>query len=119
MFIGVYFDHWVIKILPFLRAKKLIEYQSNNPYDEVCNALKLNFIKRALEEKCLCKVVKATTSKEAWKLLEAEFGTKRSDMQQQVMSQAKKSAIDMRVDDQDSKRKIELGESHSKVDDGC
>ena len=71
-----------------------------------------------MHEKCLCKVAKATTSKEAWKFLDEEFGEKGTDMQQQVMSQAKKSAADMRVDEQGSKRKTELGESQSKVDDG-
>jgi len=40
-------------------------------------------------------------------------------MQQQVMSQAKKSTTNLRVYEQDSKRKIKLGEPHSKVDDGC
>lgn len=34
----------------------------------------LNFIKQLLDEKFLCNVEKATTSKEAWKILEAEFG---------------------------------------------
>ena len=32
MFTCEYFDHWVIKMLTFLRAKELIEYDSNNPY---------------------------------------------------------------------------------------
>ena len=35
------------------------------------------------------------------------------------MSQVKKSVADLRVDEQDSERKTELGESHSKVHDGC
>jgi len=101
----------------FLRAKELIEYESNNPYDEVCDALTLTFIKQTLDENCLCKVAKATTSKEAWKFLEAEFGARGGDMQQQVMSQTKKSAADLRVYEKDSERKIELREPHSKVDD--
>ena len=45
MFTGDYFDHWVIKMLTFFRAKELIVYDCNNPYDEVCNVLALNFIK--------------------------------------------------------------------------
>ena len=67
----------------------------------------------------MCKIAKATTSKEAWKILEAEFGARGSDMQQHVMSTTKKSVVDLRVNEQDSERKTELGESHSKVDDGC
>lgn len=106
-------------MLTFLRAKELIKYESNNPYDVVCGVLALNLIKYALDEKFFCKVGKAITSKEAWKILEAEFGTRESGMQQQVMSQAKKSAVDLSIDVQDSERKTELGESHSKVDDGC
>jgi len=35
------------------------------------------------------------------------------------MSQAKKSAADLRVNEEDFERKTEIGESHSKVDDGC
>jgi len=35
------------------------------------------------------------------------------------MSQGKNSVVNMRLDEQDSERKIGLGESHSKVDDGC
>ena len=66
----------------FFQSKELIKYESNNPYDEVCDALALNFIKQTLDEKCLCKVAKATTSKEAWKFLEAKFGARVSDMQQ-------------------------------------
>jgi len=65
MFTSEYFDCWVIKMLTFLRAKELIEYESNNPYDAVCNVLTLNFIKYALDKKCSCKIAKATTSKEA------------------------------------------------------
>jgi len=80
MFTGEYFDHWVIKMLTFLRVKDLIEYESNNPHDEVCDVLALNFIKQVLDDNFLCKIEKATTSKEAWKILEAEFGTKGSDM---------------------------------------
>ena len=30
MFTRKYFDHWVIKMLIFLRAKELIQYESNN-----------------------------------------------------------------------------------------
>ena len=112
MFTSKYFDLWVIRMLTFLRAKDLIEHWSNNPYDEVCDDLALNFIKQALDENCLCKLAEATTSKEAWKFLEAEFGARESDMQHQVMSQGKKSATDLRVYEQDSKRKTELGESH-------
>lgn len=82
MFTSKYFDFWVIKMLNFIQAKELIEHQSNNPYDEVCNVLSLNFIKRALDENFLCKVSKATTSKEASKILETEVVTKESDMQQ-------------------------------------
>ena len=50
---------------------------------------------------------------------EQEFGARGSYMQQHVMSQAKKSSIDLRIDEQDSEKKIDLGESHSNVDDGC
>jgi len=64
----------------FLRGKELTEYESNNPYDEVCDALALSFIKQTLDEKCLCKVEKATTSREAWNILEVEFGTKENEM---------------------------------------
>lgn len=71
MFTGEYFDHWVIKMLTLLRAKDLIEYEYNNPYD-------------ALDEKCLCKVEKATNSNEAWKFQETEFGARGSDMQHQL-----------------------------------
>ena len=45
MFTRKYFDHWVIKMLTFLRAKELIEYESNNPYDNVYDASTMNFIK--------------------------------------------------------------------------
>jgi len=48
---------------------------------------------------------------------EEEFGARVCDIQQQIMSQARKSAADLRVDKQDSERKTKLGESHSKVDD--
>jgi len=50
---------------------------------------------------------------------EEEFGARESDVQQQVMSQAKKSATDLRVYEQDFERKAELGKCHSKVDDDC
>ena len=40
-------------------------------------------------------------------------------MQQHVMSQEKKSVADLGIDEQEFERKIDLGESHSKVDDGC
>jgi len=40
----------------FLRCKEVIEYQSNKPYDEVCDVLVLDLIKRTLDEKYLCKV---------------------------------------------------------------
>lgn len=85
MFIGKNFDFWVVKMLIFLRGKELIEYRFNNPYDEVCDALVFDFIKQAVDDKFLCKVAKAIASKEAWKILEAEFGTKKSDMQQQCV----------------------------------
>lgn len=71
MFIGEYFVHWIIKMVNFLRAKELIEYKFNNPYDEVCDVLALNFVKQALDDKFLCKITKAKTYKEAWKILEA------------------------------------------------
>ena len=71
-----YFDFWVIKRLNFLGAKELIEYHSNNVFDEVYEALALNFIKHGLEDKFLWKVIKTTISKEAWKTLEAEFGVR-------------------------------------------
>ena len=67
----------------------------------------------------MCKVAKATTSKEAWKFLEEKFGARGSNMQHQVMSYAKKLAVDLRVYKQDFERKTELGEPHSKLDDGC
>jgi len=76
MFTSKYFDLWVIRMLTFLQAKDLLEHWSNNPYDEVCDDLALNFIKQGLGKKFLCKVVEATTSNEAWKILEAEFGTR-------------------------------------------
>jgi len=106
-------------MLTFLRVRELVEYESNNPYDVVYDVLALNFIKQALDEKYLCRVAKATTSNEAWKFLEAKFGTRGSDMQHQGMSQAKKLAADLRVDEKDSEKKTELGETHSKVDDSC
>lgn len=80
MFTGKYFDHWVIKMLTFIWAKDLIEYESNNPYDEVCDVFALNFIKQVLDENILCKITKSTASKEAWKNLEAEFRARGSDM---------------------------------------
>jgi len=83
MFTSKYFDFWVIKMLTFLRAKELIEYQPNNPYNEVCDALALDFIKQGLNDNSFCKVEKSTTSKEAWKTLEEEFGAKGSYMKQQ------------------------------------
>ena len=67
-------------MLACLRAKELIEYESNNPFDALCDVLALNFIKQTLDEKCLCRVAKATTSKEAWKFLEAEFDARESNM---------------------------------------
>ena len=39
-----------------------------------------------MNDKFLCKVAKTTSSKEAWKILEEEFGAKRGDMQQQDVS---------------------------------
>lgn len=45
IFTGKIFDFWVVKMQTFLLYKELIEYQSNNPYDEVCDALVLDFIK--------------------------------------------------------------------------
>ena len=50
MFTGKNFDLWVIRMLTFLRAKGLIEYHCNNPYDEVCDVLALDFIKQGLDE---------------------------------------------------------------------
>jgi len=47
----------------------------------------LDFIKQGLDENSFCKVEKATTSKEAWKILEAKFGAQRSYMQEQDVSQ--------------------------------
>ena len=41
-----------------------------------------------MNENFLWKVEKYTSSQEAWKILEVEFGTKESDMQQQVVSQS-------------------------------
>ena len=79
MFTSKYFDLWVIRMLTFLWAKDLFEHWSNNPYDEICDDLALNFIKQGLGEKFLWKVVEDTTSNEAWKILEAEFGTKGSN----------------------------------------
>jgi len=104
-------------MLTFLQAKELIEYQSNNPYDDVCDVLALDFIKQTLDEKLLCKVANATISKEAWKILEEEFGARGSDMQQQYVSQFVELAY-LRLDKKDFKRTIDLGESQSKVDDG-
>ena len=60
----------------FLQCKELIEYQSNKPCDELCDILVLYLIKHALDEKSLCKVEKTTSSQEAWKTLEVEFGIK-------------------------------------------
>lgn len=76
-----------------------------------------------MDENLVCKVEKVTSSQEGWKILEAKFGTKESGMQQQVMSQSLEESIensvaDLRVDEKDSRRTIELGESHLKVDDG-
>lgn len=59
----------------------LTEEESNNPYDEVCDALALDFIKHGSDEIFLCKVAKDTTSKDVWKLLEEEIGARGSDMQ--------------------------------------
>ena len=69
----------------FLRCKDLIEYQSNHPYDEVCDALVLDLIKNSIDERSLCKVVQATFSKEAWKTVEVKFGMKESDKKQQIL----------------------------------
>ena len=118
MFTGKYFDHWVIKMLTFIQGKELIQYRSNNPYDEVCDTLALDFIKQGLDEIFLCKVEKAITSKEAWKILEVEFVTKESDLQQQDVSQSIELATDLRADEKDYETTTVLGESHSKVDDG-
>jgi len=56
--------------------------------------------------------------------LEVEIVIKESDKQQQVVSQSieesiNKLVIDVRVNEQDSRRTIDLGESHSNLDDGC
>lgn len=80
MFNGKIFGFSVTKIQTFHQCKELIEYQYNIPYDEVRDALVLDFIEEALDEKVLCKVEKARSSQEAWKILEAKFGTKESDM---------------------------------------
>lgn len=53
MFNSKYFDHQVINMLTSLRAKELIVYESNNPYDEICEVLALKFMKQALDEECL------------------------------------------------------------------
>lgn len=45
-----HFDFWIVKIQTFLRYKELTEYRSNNPSNEVCNALVFDFIKQALDE---------------------------------------------------------------------
>lgn len=97
----------------FLQVKELIEYQFDNPYDEVWDALVLDFIKHVLDEKLLCKVEKVTSSKEAWKILEVEFGIKEADMQQEVVSRSinesiKNSTTDPRVDPKDYQRTKEL-----------
>ena len=76
-FTSKFFNLWVIKMINFLRTKDLIEYHSNLSYHEVCNALVLDLIKHGLDEMFLSKVAKSTTSKEAWKILEAEFGARR------------------------------------------
>ena len=54
------FGNYQMKTFP--RCKKLIEYRSNNPYDEVCDSLVLDLIKHALDEKSLCKVQKLKSS---------------------------------------------------------
>jgi len=86
---------------PETHSEKLIEYQSNNPYDEIFDALASDFIKYVLDEKFLGKVAKSTTSKEALKILEEEFGARGSDMQQQDVSKFIESATNMRVDKQE------------------
>ena len=85
MFTGKYFDHWVIKMLAFIWAKELIEYESNNPCDKVSNCLILDFIKHALVEKFLCIFEKATSSNEAWKIMEEEFGAKGSEEKSEIV----------------------------------
>jgi len=69
MFTSKNFNFWVVKMQTFLRGKELIEHKSNNPYDEVCKDLVLDFIKQALDENFLNKVEKAISSQEAWKIL--------------------------------------------------
>ena len=78
----------------FLQGKNLIECRSNSPYDEVCDALVLDFIKQESDEKFLCKVTKDTSFKETWKILEANFGTKESGMHQQDVSQSVEESIE-------------------------
>ena len=69
MFTGKIFNFWVIRMLNFIRTKDLIEYQSNNPYDEVCDALLFDFIKHTLDDKFFYNVEKTTSSQEAQKIL--------------------------------------------------
>lgn len=45
-----------------IRCKDFVEYRSNNPYDQVRDALVLDLIRHALDDKSLCKVTKTTSS---------------------------------------------------------
>ena len=42
----------------------------------------------------LCKVAKSTSSEEAWKTLEVEFGIKKSDIKQQIRLQYVEETIE-------------------------
>lgn len=66
-------------MLTFLPTKGLIECHFSNPYDEVCDALVLDFIKHGLDEMFFFKVAKSKTSKETWKILEEKFGARGSN----------------------------------------
>lgn len=81
----------------FIRFKEVIEYRSNNPYDVVCDALVLDFIKHALNQNSLCQVAKATSSQEVWKTLEVEFGLKECDIKQKIMLQFVEELIEIQL----------------------
>lgn len=110
-----------VKMKKILWCKELTRYWSNNPYDEVCDSLILDIIKHVLDEKPLqsSKSYIFVRSMEdpgniicyKWKWHKVEnFVTV-------CWWINRKSTTGLRVTEQDSRRKIELGESHSNVDD--
>ena len=93
----------------------------NNPYDEVCDALALDFIKQGVDEMFLCKVAKATTSKEAWKILEAEFGARGSNqVKDHSVIQPVEEVFEDEIEDgsviENLQKSEDFFESHLKVD---